>query len=74
MQLARWWAREGTGKGGRRLRRQEGYQLFLCIDMNINNRGSATRGQARRRTQSAWQPSLPPLYELYLLRSASRTL
>lgn len=50
---------------------RKGHQLFLCIDMNINNRGSATRGQARHRTQSAWQSSLLAtlIYELYLLHS-----
>lgn len=56
----------GDGEEGRRSRRQEDYQLFLCIDMNINNRGSATRGQARRRTQSAWLSSLPPSYMNYI--------
>lgn len=53
-----WRAREGWKKTGGGLARQEACQLFLCIDMNINNRGLATWGQAYRRTQSAWRGPL----------------
>lgn len=60
--------RNGKRRGGlgRRLRGQEACQLFLCIDMNINNRSLPTWGQACRRTQSAWQSSLLPLHINYI--------